>query len=338
MTLFDWQLAQPMMLLLLPLILLPWFTRTLVKTIPYTGFIPVDPISNWIGLSLKSLASLVLMCLILSLAEPYIPEKTVQRIGSGSEVIILVDRSRSMDAPFSSRKQALAANRSFGKENSKRRIANKYLLEFVNKRPDDRFGFILFSNKALDLLPLTYNKGSIRAAINASSLGKGLSKTNISRALIKAAEMYNEQTYHGSRTVLLVSDGGQDISAEDKLTIAALYQQEKLNLYWIYMGQIQGLASVNTDNEWIANREEKKLHDFFKSINIPYQIFETDSVASFSAIMDTIDKQQTQTLIVEELIPKAPKTTAFLWVAMIAMLLLLMAQLYSVWGVKKAQQ
>ena len=245
-----------------------------------------------------------------------------------------------MDDPFSSRDNAVAASRSVGKKNSKRRTANKYLLEFVNKRPDDRFGFILFSNKALGLLPLTYNKDSMRAAINASSLGKGLSETNIAKALIKAAEMYSKETYRGSRTVLLVSDGGQEMTAEDKLTITALYQKEKLSLYWIYMGEITGLAlnkEVNQD-AWAADRPEKKLHAFFESLRIPYRVFETDSVASFSATMDTIDQQQTQTLIVEELRPQQSKTAPFLWTALIAILLLLMAQLYTAWGFRKAHR
>jgi mxaC protein len=338
MTFFNWQLTHPMILLLLPLMLLPWFSRTQVKTIAYANFMPIDPLSNFIGLILKSLASVIFICLITSLAGPYIPEKVIQRLGSGAEVLMLVDRSRSMDDPFSSGDKAVAASRSVGKDNSKRRIANKYLLAFVNKRPDDRFGFILFSNKALDILPLTYNKDSVRATIKASSLGKGLSETNIAKALIKAAEMYSKQHYRGSRTVLLVSDGGQEMTAEEKQTITALYKQENLSLYWIYMGQIRGLALniQNNDHAWAADRPEKKLHAFFESINIPYRVFETDSVTSFSATMDTIDKQQNQTLIVEELIPHESKSATFLWVAMIAMLLLLIAQLYTVWGVRSA--
>jgi len=326
-----------MMLLLLPLLLLPWFTSNQVKTISTTAFIPVDPLSNIISCIFKSLISLVMACLILSLTGPYIPEKTIQRIASGAEIVMLVDRSRSMDDPFSSRDKAVAASRSVAKENSKRRIANQYLLEFVNKRPDDRFGFILFSNKALDLLPLTNNKEVIRAAINASSLGKGLSETNIANALIKAAEMFNQQSYRGSRSVLLVSDGGQEMSAEDKQLITALYHRENLNLYWIYMGEITGLALHNqtNDNAWAADRPEKKLHTFFESLDIPYRVFETDSVARFSATMDTIDKQQTQTLMVEEVLPQQSKASPFLWTAMIAMLLLVMAQLYTVWGIRK---
>ena len=93
------------------------------------------------------------------------------------------------------------------------------------------------------------------------------------------------------------------------------------------------IANGNASN----SRPEKKLHAFFESLKIPYRVFETDSVTRFSDTMDIIDKQHTQTLIVEELIPQQSKTAIFLWTAMSGMSLLLMAQLYSVWGIRKAQ-
>ncbi len=336
MTLFDLQWQSPMMLLLLPLMLLPWLNRTQVRTIVWSKLIPIDPLSNLIGFIIKSLASLVFACLILVIAKPYLPEQTITQAGVGAEVILLVDRSRSMDEPFTSQDKAVAASRTVGKANSKRRVANNYLLEFVNKRPDDRFGFILFSNKALDLLPLTYNKESIRAAINASSLGKGLSETNIAKALIKAAEMYNKQEYRGSRTVLLVSDGGQELTANARQIISTLYKREKLTLYWLYMGASKDLTLNNQDQKvtW-ANTPDKKLHIFFKSLAIPYRVFKIDSLQHFSETIDTIDQQQNQPLIIEKTIPRKAKHTPFLWVAFIAMLLLITSQLYSVWGVRK---
>ncbi|HDY85611.1 hypothetical protein LCGC14_0625300 [marine sediment metagenome] len=339
MTLLGLQWASPMMFLLLPLVFLPWFTHNQDKTVAWSQFVPVDSLSNMIGFALKLLASLVLAGLILSLAGPYYPEQTVERVGNGAEVVVLVDRSRSMDDPFSTRDKALAVNRTVGKGDSKRRIAQKYLLEFVDKRPDDRFGFVLFSDKALDLLPLSYNKDSIRATIDASALGKGLSETNIAQALIKAGEMYGKEAYHGSRTVLLVSDGGQEFTDEDKQTIAALYKRENLTLYWIYMRSTAGLSldEEGTDNSW-GNTPEKRLHKFFQSLGVPYRVFEIESVKSFSEAIDTIDKQQDQTLIVNEVMPREIKTAPFFWVAMITMLLLMMAQFYTAWGVRKAHE
>jgi len=339
MTFLGLQWALPIMLLLLPLALLPWFTHNQDKTVAWSHFVPVDPMSDMIGLALKTLASLVIASLIFSLAGPYIPEQTVERVGSGAEVVILVDRSRSMDDPFSTRGKALAVNRTVGKGDSKRRIASKYLLEFVDKRPDDRFGFVLFSDKALDLLPLSYNKDSIRATINASTLGKGLSETNIAKAMIKAAEMYGKETYNGSRTVLLVSDGGQEFSDEDKRTITELYKRETLTLYWIYMRSTTGLSieEESDDDSW-KNTPEKRLHKFFKELGIPYKVFEIESVKSFSEAIDTIDKKEMQTLIVEEIIPRESKLEPFFWLAMMTMLILVLAQFYTAWGVRKAHE
>jgi mxaC protein len=338
MTLFGLQWATPLALYLLPLVVLPWFTRSQEKTIVWSKFVPVDPLSNMIGLAFKALTSLVLACLILSLAGPYLPEKKVDRIGEGAEVVVLVDRSRSMDSAFAIKGQLLMA--SVGKSDSKRRVAKKYLQEFIDKRPDDRFGFVLFSDKALDLLPLTYNKQTIRATVNASALGKGLSETNIAKALVKAAEMYEGESYRGSRIVVLVSDGGQEFSEEAKQKIAALYKQQNLTLYWLYMRSVTGMTldAKPGDNERWTTTPERKLHTFFKSIGMPYLPFEIGSMKSFSEAIDTIDKQQYQTLIVEETLPKEEKATVFLIMALVLMFLLMLAQVYTAWGVRKAHE
>jgi mxaC protein len=63
-----------------------------------------------------------------------------------------------------------------------------------------------------------------------------------------------------------------------------------------------------------------------------------ESVKTFSEALDEIDRQQYQTLIVEEILPREPKERFFYWLALIAMLLLALAQLYTVWGVRKAHE
>jgi len=336
MTFINLHWASPWVLLLLPLVFFPWFSRSQEKTVVWSYFVPVDPISDLIGLILKLLASIVFLGLIIGLAAPYLPEKKVDRLGEGAEVVVLVDRSRSMDDAFAIKGQLLMA--SVGKSDSKRRVARKYLLEFVNKRPDDRFGFVLFSDKALDLLPLTYNKKAIQATINASALGKGLSETNIANALIKAAEMYDGQRYRGSRIVVLVSDGGQEFDEQAQRKIRELYKHENLALYWLYMRSVTGMTleqSAGENNRWTST-PERKLHRFFKSLDIPYRPFEIGSMKTFSEAMDTIDKQQYQTLIIEETLPREEMTKPFYFVAMIALLLLTCARFYTAWGVRKA--
>jgi len=336
MPIFELQWAYSSVLYLLPLAILPWISKGTEKTIVWSPFIPVDPLSDLIGVLLKSIASILITFLILVLAKPYYPEQTVQRFGSGAEIVILVDRSRSMDDPLISSKKAVGASRTVGKENSKRRVANKYLLEFINKRPDDRFGFILFSNKALELLSFTNNHDSVRAVVKASSLGKGLSETNIAQALIKAADMYSNEDYHGSRAVLLISDGGQELSTNEKALIRELFQREKITLYWLYVGAIEGLTANKTVKD-LPMTPDKKLHDFFETLSTPYIGFDIQSIKTFSDTLETINKQQKEALIVDEIIPRKPMETPFLWVAFIASLILLLTNVITVWGVRKAK-
>jgi mxaC protein len=109
------------------------------------------------------LSSLAIATLILALAGPSLPEQKVQRIGEGAEIVLLLDRSRSMDDPFAVKHQAAVV--SVGGDDSKRRVARDYLTEFIKNRPDDRFGFVFFSTKSVNLLPLTYDKEAILATM-----------------------------------------------------------------------------------------------------------------------------------------------------------------------------
>ncbi len=338
MIFLDFHWSYPYLLWLLPLALLPWFTHNQDKTVVWVDFVPVDPISKFIGLSLTMLASLVLASLIVALAGPYLPEKKVERIAEGAEIVLLLDRSRSMDDAFAIKGQP--AMRTPARKDSKRRVAKAFLTEFVKKRPDDRFGFVLFSSYAIDLLPLTYSKEAILATIDASALGKGLSETNMVKALIKAAAMFQGQTYRGARIVMLVSDGGQEMEAEEQATIKALYQELNISLYWLYMRSIQGMTLDEAEDDSILwlDTPERILHTFFNTIEMPYRAFEVESVKTFSKALDEIDKQHYQPLIVEETLPKEPKARLFYWLAMVAMLLLASAQLYSLWGVRKADE
>jgi mxaC protein len=325
-------------LVLLPLALLPWFNHNLDKTVAWVELVPVDPLSRFFNIGLKLLATLVIAALVLALAGPSLPEQKVERIGEGAEIVLLLDRSRSMDSPFAVKHQAAAV--SVGGDNSKRSVARDYLTEFIKNRPDDRFGFVFFSTKSVNLLPLTYDKDAILATINANALGKGLSDTNMAEALLSSAAMFEGQTYRGSRIVLLVSDGGQILSDEDKETITRLYREMNLGIYWIYLKSNREMTLEESDDDnllWV-DIPERKLHKFFSSIGVPYRAFEAGSLEAFAEALAEIDRQHYQTLIVEETLPHEPKADALLWLAMLALLLLAASHLYTFWGVEKAYE
>ncbi len=328
--------AHPFFFYCLPLALLPWIFQNTTKKIAWQGFIPKDSLSGVLFVLSKLAASVAMICLILTLADPYIPEQTVERTRQGAEFVVLLDRSRSMDDQFA-RPPRNTLQRYMGVKHSKREVSRDYLAEFVKRRPDDRFGYVFFSTKATEILKLTYNKDAVLATINAGGLGRGLTQTDIFKALSLAVNMYKDEPYRGSRNILLISDGGQILSAEQTHYLQKVFKKMRLNLYWIYLRSMRGMTLDPSDDDsllWI-DMPERKLHHSFKNLGVPYQAFEAGSLEEFAQAIDEIHKQQSQPLIVEERVPKQAHHDLFLWIAFLALLPLMLSRCLTAWGVNR---
>lgn len=89
-------------LFLLPLALLPLLLeRTHSRTYSWMDLLPRDRLSDLIGLLLKILAALALAFIVLGIAGPHTAAQQVERIGEGAQLVLTIDRSASMDEPFS---------------------------------------------------------------------------------------------------------------------------------------------------------------------------------------------------------------------------------------------
>lgn len=333
MSLLSLSVESPLVLLLAPLAVLPWHVFNTEKIVAWDRFTPHDPLSSVIDRALKTSGSCVILSLVIALSGPYIPEYAKERISLGAEFVILLDRSRSMDEPFAVEDSAQKVSRDLSK--SKRNAAIKHLKAFVKHRPDRRWGFVMFSNKVMPLLPLTENKDAVLAAIQASGLGKGMSETNLAQSLLKAMDYFKGEKYRGSRVVLLVSDGGEKFSEEEKAEIKQTFRNNRLSLYWIYLKSIDDFSLVKMADEPIAWNElpERKLHTFFAKMQVPYKVFEVDNDAKVTNAFIEIDQAQSETIIVNEIQPKEPKAHIFLSIAILSLIPLVMVRLYSLWGI-----
>lgn len=331
----DW--SAPLWFCLLPVIVLPWLSHNTEKRIVWSALVPKDPVSTTITILIKGLASVTLAALILALAGPYTPEQIVERQGRGAEFVIMLDRSRSMDEAFA-RQPLNTLPRERKPQRRKREIAGEYLFEFINGRPDDRFAYLMFSNEATKLLPLSYNQTAVKAVVQAGRLGKGLSQTNIVDALTLAAEMYEGEPYRGSRNVLLISDGGETLTPSEEQSLTRLYQDRQLHIYWIYLKSNQGMSLEAGEDEplmW-ADLPERKLHESFNRMDVPYTPLEAGTLEEFTAAVEAIDREQYAPLIVERRLPRQPHQDLFLIIALLASSLLSVSYLYTYRGVSRA--
>ncbi|MGR9115277.1 MAG: vWA domain-containing protein [Gammaproteobacteria bacterium] len=292
-------LTYPWALLLLPLALLPLFGRQ-QNAMDYSSItaLPFDAISFVLFTLLKLLSVGIILLLVFSLTFPYLPEQTVQRIGKGAQIVLLLDRSASMNENFAGRYFGGAANE------SKVAVARKLLSEFVQQRQDDFFGMISFSTAPIHVLPLTQDKQAILAAIQATkSRGRGV--TNIAPGLSMALNYFKDKPVTGSRVIMLISDGAARIDQDTQTTIAQMFHQNKAMLYWIYLRNERSASLQNRPaNANESTSPEYFLHQFFLSMDIPYRAFEAENPKALQDAIFEIGKLENKPIQYTETIAR----------------------------------
>jgi mxaC protein len=97
-------LATPAAALLLPLALLPLlFVAQARQGYPSLAAAAGDPLSAWIDAGLRVAGAAVIVSLALGIGGLQVKGQTVERVGEGAHIVLLIDRSRSMDDTFAGR-------------------------------------------------------------------------------------------------------------------------------------------------------------------------------------------------------------------------------------------
>ena len=235
--------SHPWLLWLLPLAVLPLLLqRAHAKHYSWVDMLPEDPLSDLIGLLLKVLAVLTLVFIITGLAAPHTNEQKIERIGVGAQIALVLDRSASMDDPFSGGTDA-AGNNIVGETKSV--AAARLITSFVKSRQQDMFGMITFSNSAMYVLPLSENKKAVIAAVQATG-GNALFQTNIGSGLTSGAGLFEKIPDSGSRALILLSDGAGRLDANTQQKLKDWFDRLHISLYWIVLRQPGGLSIFDT--------------------------------------------------------------------------------------------
>lgn len=296
--------SSPWVLWLLPLALLPLiFLRAHAKSYSWLEMLPADPLSDLIGLLLKVLAVLTLALIILGLSTPHSNEQQEQRIGVGAQIGLVLDRSASMDDPFSGSPTTSGGDVSVGE--TKSAAASRLIIDFVKSRQNDMMGIVTFSNSAMYVLPLTENKNAIVAAVRATA-GNALFQTNIGGGLSSVTSLFDKVPDSGSRAVILLSDGGGRIGAEAQQKIKDWFDRMHLSLYWIVLRQPGGLSIF--DDKFVPKEDDPlppqmELNEYFKTFKTPFHAYEADDPKSLQLAIQEINRQEKKPIKYFEKIP-----------------------------------
>ncbi len=292
--------SHPWLLWLLPLAILPLLLqRAHVKHYSWVDMLPADPLSRLVGFILKALAVLTLLFIILGLASPHTTERSVERIGAGAQIGLVLDRSASMDDPFA----GTAGSVSVGETKSV--AAARLITEFVNSRQQDMFGMIAFSNSAMYVLPLSENKKAVVAAVQATG-GNALFQTNIGSGLTSVAGLFEKIPDSGSRAVILLSDGAGRVDANTQQKIKEWFERLNLSLYWIVLRQPGGLSIFDTSFKPVEDQPlpaEIELHEYFQKFKTPFKAYEAEDPKSLQLAMNDINNREKKPIKYFEKIP-----------------------------------
>jgi len=290
----------PWALMLLPLAFLPLLLeRHHSRAYSWLEMLPHDPLSNLIGLMLKITATLALIFIVLGVANPHTERQFIAKVGEGAQLALVMDRSASMDDPFSG-----SANGN--SPETKSQAASRLMTEFVSQRHNDMFGMITFSNSATYVLPLTQNREAVLAAIKAAG-GAALFQTNIGGGLSAGTALFENIPDSGSRAIILLSDGAGHIGADAQQRIKDWMDKLHITLYWIVLRQPGGISIFDeTNKEKYKDRAppvEVQLYDYFKSFRSPFHAYEAEDPKSLALAINDINQKEKKPIRYFEEIP-----------------------------------
>lgn len=319
-------------LLLTPLVFLPfWLKGRQGQLYSWLGMAPQDRFSNLASLALKLLTALLILCIVLALASPRGPDHKVDKTGKGAQIVMVIDRSVSMEHPF-------AGDSTSGRAAEvKSAAARRLITKFIESRPDDMIGVVAFTNSALYGIKITTNRSAIHSAINAAT-SSGINQTNIGSGITLATSLFDQIENSGSRAVILLSDGAGKISPRVKNKIKEEMEKRQLSLYWIVIREPDDI-SIFTKNDQFSGGSlpaSVELHQFFGNMKVNYKAYEADNPTALQSAIQDINVREKKKIRYVISVPGHDYSVELIWISIFLSSTLLVAKNLRVYSWKSA--
>jgi mxaC protein len=279
--------------------------------------VPDDRGSRVLDWALRVLAALPVAFIVLGLAGLHEGARSVERVGQGAHVVVVLDRSLSMDEKF-----AIAGEKT---KETKTEAAARMLSDFFASRPHDSFGIVAFSSSPIQAMPLTPHREAVAAAI-AAMRQKALANTEIGAALAVGLMQFARDAPGAARVLLLISDGAGAIPEQTRDYIRAAMTREQAHLYYLYLraGDDPPLAEDGDEGDLAR---PSGLDAFFRRLGAVYAGFEARNPGAAEAAARRIDALETRPIVYRETLPRLDLDLACYKAAAICLALSLLAQM-----------
>ncbi len=254
---------------------------------------------------------LCITCIIFALAKPQSRNEQDNAEGEGIDIVLGIDVSGSMTA------QDLKPNRL--------EAAKKVAIDFVNKRPTDRIGIVIFAGESFTQCPLTTDHQVLVSAI--SNIHNGLLEdgTAIGSGLGTSVDRVKAGTSK-SKIVVLLTDGENNGGLISPQTAKEIAKSFSIKVYTIGVGT-DGTFNMPIDDGFggvimkpqRVSIDEKLLEEIAKETGGKY--FRAKDNSSLQDIYDTIDELEKSKVEITKSVRYSEKFFPLILAALIFLLL-----------------
>jgi Ca-activated chloride channel family protein len=183
---------------------------------------------------LSALRWLALALFIVALAQPRFTRSETKVTASGVDIVVALDMSGSMiSEDFEVRGQRV----------NRFNMARAVLEQFIEKRPNDRIGLVVFATEPFIATPLTLDHDFLMRRLDQLQIGAiDENHTAIGSALSTAVNRLRE-VKSKSKIVILMTDGQNNAGKIEPLIAAEAAQALKVKVYTIGVG-MRGMAPM----------------------------------------------------------------------------------------------
>lgn len=238
------------LLLLIPLVIF-WYTKKrrqgTVMVSSTRNFGEIQSWKNWFRHIPFLLRVLAIICLIIALARPQIRNDEELTNGEGIDIILCLDISGSM----------LAQDFSPNRMEAAKRVAS----DFIDARPTDRIGLVIFSGESFTMAPLTTDRTVLKNQLFNVESGLLEDGTAIGSGLATSVERLRSSKSR-SKVIILLTDGENNGGLIDPNTAKEIAKSVGVRVYTIGVGT-EGFAPmpVQTAGGVIMQKEKVSIDE-----------------------------------------------------------------------------
>ncbi|MFT7521458.1 MAG: Ca-activated chloride channel family protein [Kiritimatiellia bacterium] len=226
--------------------------------------------------------------LVISMARPMEVQRDKVRKSDGLDILLAIDTSCSMEATD------LAAS---GRGVTRLEVAKGVVGDFVQNRPEDRIGVVVFGEEAFTHVPLTLDHNSLADVLTQVEIGvAGARGTAIGNAIAVSAKRMR-QVDNPERIVILLTDGQNNAGRFSPIEAADAAGKLGIRIYTIGVGGApRGLRRMfGSSNDGLDERTLKAIAD-----KTGGAYFRATTAESLSRVYAKIDELETSPAEVEE--------------------------------------